>query len=289
MPTRRTFIKQTSLFTAGLLTNPEAWMPKKRPIGVQLYTLRVEMGKDPKGTLKQVAGLGYKQVETFGYSAGKWFGLSVSDLAATLKEHGLTSPSGHTFPGSMFLKAGWEDGWKTAVQDAKALGQEFIVIPWLEPEFRTKADNYKRIAEGLNKAGALCKDAGIKLAYHNHDFEFVPVEGQSGFNTLAKTTDPELVCFELDLYWAVKAGHDPLQLFATHPGRFPLWHVKDMDKTDKKFFTEVGNGSINFAAIFNKAGQSGMKYFFVEQDVCPGPPLESIRKSIAYLQQHIIK
>ena len=288
MPSRRHFIKQSSFLTAGFLMDKEELFRKKKPVGVQLYTLRNEMAKDPRGTLEKVAKLGFKQVETFGYDNGKWFGFTPAELAKILKDNGLTSPSGHVFSGSLFLRNDWENNWMRAVEDAKAIDQQFIVIPWLEEEHR-KAENYKRIAEGLNKAGAISNKASLTLAYHNHDFEFETVNGTTGFDTLSKETDPKLVCFELDIYWAVKANRDPVSLFKQHPKRFPLWHVKDMDETEKKFFTEVGNGVIDFSAIFKKANQSGMKYFFVEQDECPGPPLESIEKSIKYLQQNIVK
>jgi sugar phosphate isomerase/epimerase len=288
MPSRRDFIRQSSVLSAAFLLNDPDWARKKRPVGVQLYTLRNDMGKDPRGTLEKVAQLGYKQVEPFGYGNRKWFGFTPAEFATVLKNDGLTAPSGHVFSGSLFLKEGWEDNWKAAVEDAKTIGQEYIVIPWLEEQNR-KPENFKRIAEGLNKAGEISKKSSLTTAYHNHDFEFVEVDGQTGFDTLVKGTDPKLVCFELDIYWAVRANRDPQSLFQQHPKRFPLWHVKDMDKTEKKFFTEVGNGVIDFPAIFKKANQSGMKYFFVEQDVCPGPPLDSIAKSIAYLKQNIVK
>lgn len=285
--TRRDFIKQSSLLAAGLFLPKDDFF-KKKPVGVQLYTLRAEIGKDPKGTLARVAQLGYKQVETFGYGNRKWFGLTAAELKSVLKDNGLTSPSGHTFPGSFFLKDGWQDQWKVAVEDSKALGQDYITIPWLEDAYRNSADNYKKIAEGLNKAGEMAHQGGIKLAYHNHDFEFATVDGQTGFDILTKGTDKKLVQFELDLYWAVKAGLDPVKLFEQHPGRIVMWHVKDMDKTEKKFFTEVGNGSIDFKRIFANAKKSGMKYFFVEQDVCPGSPFDSIAKSINYLNNSIL-
>jgi sugar phosphate isomerase/epimerase len=290
MPNRRDFLKQGSLLTAGLLINKEEWFRKERPIGVQLYTVRADIAKDPRGVLEKIAKLGYKQVETFGYDEKrKWFGLNSSELSAVLKNNGLTSPAGHTYRGSLFLKDGWEDTWKNAMEDSKAIGQEYIVIPWLEPENRNGIDNYKKIAAGVNKAGEMCKTAGLKLAYHNHDFEFEQQGGQTGFETLMKETDPKLVNFELDIYWAVKAGHDPIALFKQYPGRFAMWHIKDMDNTAEKKFTEVGNGVIDFASIFKHDKESGMKYFFVEQDVCPGPPLESIEKSITYLKKNIVK
>jgi len=286
MPTtRRDFIRQSSVLTAGFLLKKDEWFKGQTKIGLQLYTLRNEMAKDPKDTLAKVASQGYKTVETFGYNDHKWFGLTAAELLATLKSHGLTSPSGHTFPASIFLQSGWEEKWKPAVEDAKAIGQEYIVIPWLEEQYRKSADNFKKIATSLNKAGEVCKKLGMKLAYHNHDFEFAPVEGQTGFDIYLKETDPKLVSFELDIYWATKAGKDPIALFQKYPGRFAMWHVKDMDNTPKKFFTEVGNGIIDYKKIFNYAKQSGMKYFFVEQDVCPGPPLESTAKSAAYLRK----
>ena len=289
MSTRRDFLRQSSLLSAALFIPAESWFAVQKKIGLQLFTLRNEMSKDARGTLAKVAAQGYKMVETFGYNQGKWFGLTGPELLATLKGHGLTTPSGHTMLASTFLQSGWEDSWKACVHDSKAIGQEYVVIPWMEEQYRNKADNYKKIADGLNKAGEICKRTGIKLAYHNHDFEFATVDGETGFDIYIKRTDPKLVSLELDIYWATKAGKDPIALFKKYPGRFPLWHVKDMDNTPKQFFTEVGNGIINYKKIFDYAAESGMKYFFVEQDQCPGDPLESTAKSIAYLKKNIVK
>ena len=289
MPTRRDFLKQSSLLTASLIISKEDWFFEPQKIGLQLYTLRNEMGKDAKGTLAKVAAQGYKTVETFGYGNGKWFGMNAAELRAELKSLGLTTPSGHTFPASVFLSSGWEEKWKPAVADAKAVGQEYIVVPWMEEQYRTDINNFKKLAAVLNKAAEICKQAGIKLAYHNHDFEFAPLAGTNGFDVLLKDTDPKLVFFEMDIYWVSKAGKDPLAFFSKYPGRFAMWHVKDMDNTPQKNFTEVGSGVINYKKIFNYAKQSGMKYFFVEQDQCPGAPLDSTAKSIAYLKKNIIK
>jgi sugar phosphate isomerase/epimerase len=288
MTNRRDFLKQTGLLSTGLLLSKEEWFRKKQPIGVQLYTVRSDMSKDPQGTLQKVAQLGYKLVETFGYNNRKWFGFTAPEFSQILKDNGLTSPSGHTLLASVFLRDNWQDSWKIAVEDAKSIGQQFIVIPWMEEQYR-KPENFKRIGVALNTAGEIARNAGLTLAYHNHDFEFEEINGERGFDILIKETDPKLVCFELDIYWAVKANQAPLTLFQQHPKRFPLWHVKDMDKTEKRFFTEVGNGVIDFPAIFKKANESGMKYFFVEQDETPGPALESLAKSIQYLQQHLVK
>lgn len=290
MSSRRDFIKQGSLLTAGFFVSKDEFFKKKHtPIGVQLYTLRGDLGKDARGTIARVAQLGYKRVETFAYNQGKWFGMTATEFRDVLKQNGLESPSGHTFPAGVFLKDGWEDGWKKAVEDSKTLGQDYIVIPWLEETHRKSIDNFKKIAAGLNKAAEMAKAGGLNFAYHNHDFEFANVEGQVPFDVFIKETDANLVKFELDIYWAVRAGRNPLDLFAQHPGRFALWHVKDMDATEKKMFTEVGNGVIDFKPIFAKAKQSGMKYFYVEQDICPGAPMDSIAKSIDYLRKNIVK
>jgi sugar phosphate isomerase/epimerase len=287
MSSRREFIKQSSLLTAGFFLPNDTFFQSKNRIGLQLYTLRSTISKDPKSVLAQVAKLGYKQVETFGYNKGKWFGLSVAELKEVLKQNGLSSPSGHTYPGETFIKEGWEENWKSAVADSKALGQEYIVVPYLNDSFRT-IDNYKKIAAGLNKAGEIAKAAGSKIAYHNHDFEFKEIDGEKGIDILLRDTDPALVQFELDIYWAVKAGHQPIDLFKKTPGRYSMWHIKDIDKTEKRFFTEVGNGSIDWKPIFAAAKTSGMKYFFVEQDVTPGDPIESVTKSIDYLKKSVL-
>ena len=288
MPSRRDFIKQSSLFTAGLMIGPSEIFKVKKSVGVQLYTLRNDIAKDPKGTIQKVAALGYKEVETFGYRDGKFFGMSPSEFKSFLKSVDLKSPSGHYVPGGFFMAENWQEKWKPLVADAKTVGQEYVTIPYLEDTYRKSADQYKTLAEKLNEAAKITKDAGLKLAYHNHDFEFKDLGGQSGFDILLKETDPKLVDFELDLFWAVKAGHNPVDLFKASPGRYAMWHVKDMDNSEKKTFTEVGNGTIDFKTIFANEKVSGMKYYFVEQDVCPGPPVESISKSIDYIRKNLL-
>ncbi|MES1221669.1 MAG: sugar phosphate isomerase/epimerase, partial [Bacteroidota bacterium] len=133
-----------------------------------------------------------------------------------------------------------------------------------------------------------CKAAGIQFCYHNHDFEFEQEDGKYKYDVLLNETDPALVKMEMDLYWVSKAGQDPIKLFEKHPGRFPLWHLKDMDGTADHAFTEVGNGTIDFKKIFTHAGKAGMKYFFVEQDKCPGSPFDSITKSIGYIKKNLV-
>jgi sugar phosphate isomerase/epimerase len=294
MISRRKMIKSLAGFTAGSFLLDSAFATaKKAPhaIGLQLYTLRNEIGKDATGTLKKVSDLGFKEVENFGYN-GKFFGMSADVYRATLNGFGLSAPSGHYMYGNFGNKqipGTILTGWDKAVEDAAALGQKYMVVAYLMPDERKSLDDYKKIAADLNKAGETCKKAGIQLCYHNHDFEFQAMDGSLPFDILMSQTDSNLIKVELDLYWAVKANHQPLDLFKKYPKRIELWHVKDMDNTDKKFFTEVGNGTIDFASIFKAHKKSGMKHFFVEQDQCPGSPFVSIEKSIGYIKGNLVK
>lgn len=237
------------------------------------------MGKDPDGTLRKVADIGYKEVESFGYSDGKFFGKTPQDYAALLKDLGLSAPSGHYMTGNVMMKGegSLTNNWKRAVDDAAAIGQQYMVCAYLFPDERKKLDDYKQFADLFNKSAEVCKAAGIQFVYHNHDFEFQPLDGQVPYDLLLSRTDPKLVQMELDLYWATFAGQDPVALFQKHPGRFPLWHVKDMAKTPEREFAEVGTGSINFQRIFDARKTAGLTHYFVEQDVAKQhPPLEAI-------------
>jgi len=294
MITRRSLLKQIGLFTAGtvLIKDANAFsFAGNKKVGVQLYTVRDQIAKDAKGTLRKIAGLGFKEVENFGYN-GKFFGMEPAEYKALLSELKMKAISGHYMYGNFGNKkipGTILNGWDQAVTDAAAIGQKYMVVAYLLPEERTSINDYKKIAAELNIAGKKCKDAGIQLCYHNHDFEFQEIDGQIPFDILTKETDPSLVKIELDLYWVMKAGKDPIELFNQHKGRIALWHVKDMDKTESKNFTEVGNGVIDFTTIFKNAELSGMKHFFVEQDVCPGSPFDSIKMSIDYIKSNLIK
>ncbi|MBD0352812.1 MAG: sugar phosphate isomerase/epimerase [Flavisolibacter sp.] len=267
---------------------------KTKYIGLQLYTVRDAMQKDPAGTLARVAQIGYNSVEAATYTGTqKFYGMTAKEFAALLRKNGLIVPSSHYRLGEektngMPVKGTMLYDWDKAVDDAAAVGIKYMVCAYLSESERGGLDHYKYVAEQLNKAAEKCRKAGIQLCYHNHDFEFAPQNGKLPYDILLNETDKNLVKIELDLYWATKAGHDPITLFNQHPGRFPLWHVKDMDNTAKKAFTEVGNGVIDFKKIFANAEKSGMKYFFVEQDITPGSPFDSITKSINYIKKNLI-
>ncbi|SOD82496.1 sugar phosphate isomerase/epimerase family protein [Spirosoma fluviale] len=281
--TRQQFLKLGALATSAVfLPQLDAFAASSKKVGLQLYTLRDLMAKDPEGTLRKVAQIGYKEVEPFGYSDGKFFGKTPKEFAALIKELGMTVPSGHYMTGKTMpkMKGTLTNDWKRAVDDAAAIGQKYMVCAYLFPEERTKLDEYKAFADLFNKSAEVCKAAGIQFCYHNHDFEFQELGGKIPYDVITSGTDKNLVKLELDLYWATRANQDPVALFKKHPGRFPLWHVKDMEKTPEKAFAPVGTGSIDFQRIFDAKKTAGMTHYFVEQDVCKLPPLESIAISI---------
>lgn len=294
MPSRRLFIKSASLLTTGLVLKPASLLAAKGPIGLQLYTVREAMQKDPAATLARVAQLGYRSVEGASYVGSELFyGMKPADFSKQLKKDGLIMPSSHYRLGEdkekgQDVKGTLLHNWDKAVDDAAAVGVKYMVCAWLSEQERGSIDHYKYIAEQLNKAGQRCKKAGIQLCYHNHDFEFDAQGGALPYDVLLNHTDKNLVKMEMDIYWVSKANKDPFTLFNQHPGRFPLWHVKDMDKTPARSFTEVGNGVIDFKKIFAQADKAGLKYFFVEQDQTPGDPFDSITKSVGYIKKNLM-
>lgn len=272
---------------------PSEIKSKKPLIGLQLYTVRDAMDKDPKAALAHVAKVGYNSVEGATYTADeKFYGMSPSEFKKVLKENGLVMYSSHYRLGEDLDKGQAVKGtilhdWHRAIDDAAELGLKYMVCAWLSPTERGSLDHYKKIANDLNVAGEQCKKAGIQLCYHNHDFEFEKQDGKYPYDILL-ATDKDLVKMEMDLYWIKKAGQNPMTLFKDHPGRFPLWHVKDMDNTPQQNFTEVGSGVINFKEIFKYKDLAGMKYFYVEQDKTPGDPFVSIAKSYAYIKKNLM-
>ncbi|MCW3090643.1 MAG: sugar phosphate isomerase/epimerase [Ferruginibacter sp.] len=294
MPSRRSFIKSASLLATGAIIKPHMPNFKKHIIGLQLYTVRDAMQKDPAGTLSRVAAMGYNSVEGATYTGTEnFYGMDAAAFAALLKQNGLIMPSSHYRLGEEKNKGEIVKGtilhnWDAAVDNAAAVGIKYMVCAYLSEQERGAIDHYKYIAEQLNKAGERCKTSGIQLCYHNHDFEFANQDGTLPYDILLNSTDKDLVKMEVDLYWVRKAGKDPVELIKQHPGRFPLWHVKDMDNTPQKAFTEVGNGTIDFKKIFKEAKKAGLKYFFVEQDKTPADPFVSIQKSITYIKGNLL-
>jgi sugar phosphate isomerase/epimerase len=294
MTTRRSFLKTSAVLTAGLLAAPNLFAYDKKIIGLQLYTVRDAMAADPVAALAKVAKLGYTSVEGATYTGTELFyGMTPKAFKEVLKQDGLIMPSAHYRLGEEQVNGASQKGtilndWKKAVDDAAEAGVQYMVCAYLSQSERGDLDHYKAVANMLDIAGDTCKQAGIQLCYHNHDFEFVQQDGKYPYETLLTNTDAGLVKMEMDLYWTTKAGQDPIALFNKYPGRFPLLHVKDMDKTPEKKFTEVGNGVIDFKKILDNSKKGGMKYFFVEQDVCPGDPFDSINQSITYIKKNLV-
>ena len=280
--TRRTFLGQMAMSTLIPAVGRAAEQRIER-LGLQLYTVRTEMAKDFEGTLAKVAAAGYQEVEFAGY-----FDQDPKKVRAILDRHKLTAPSAHIDYATVETKLG------QAIENAHAIGHQFLVNPWLDEEMRKQPDIWQRIGATFNKAGEACKKAGIQFAYHNHHFEFVPVNGVMPFDLLLKECDPNLVKIELDLCWITVAQKDPLTYFQRNPGRFPLVHVKGLKKVPEgqapvpfdqaiPNITDVGtNDVIDWKRILAKSSQAGIRHYFVEHDQ-PASPFDSIRASAAYL------
>ncbi|MEO1055230.1 MAG: sugar phosphate isomerase/epimerase [Bacteroidota bacterium] len=256
-------------------------------IGVQIYTLRNELAENVEQTLEKVASIGYNYFESYMLNGVHNLGYSVKDFASLLKSLNLKMISAHVNTGQTdpSQEGTLVNGFEQVAENAAELGQKFIVCPYLTNEERQTIDDYKRLCDILNKCGEICKKNGLQFGYHNHDFEFETLEGEVPFDVIAANTDKDLVKFELDLYWVRKAGKDILTYFEKYPGRYPLWHVKDMEDSEEQFFAEVGSGVIDFKKIFQASEVSGMEYFFVEQDQTRKTPFESITISYNYLKQ----
>lgn len=282
---RRDFLSQAGMLGAGVLLIPGADVLFHREAGLQLYTLG-DLRKDIYTAMEKVRAAGYSLVETSGYTGkDKFWGLNAQEFRKLLSHNGLKSPSGLY---GIDLKGSLDD-LKNFMDAAAAVGQRYVVVPWLFEEWRRSADDYRRIAGKLNEAGELLRKRGMRLAYHNHDFEFKDFGGQTGYEILLKETDPQLVKMEMDIYWVVRGGADPLDLFRRYPGRFALWHVKDMDKTDPARNTEIGTGSIDYRKIFAAAVSAGLDYPFVEQESFTKDPYKSIAESAAYMKSELLK
>ena len=259
---RREFLGTASAIALGAVLPPAcrtARGAKIEKIGIQLYTVRDQMKADFEGTLAHIAEIGYKEVEFAGY-----FDHTPADVRAILDRHGLAAPSTHIGLGEL-------DDWKKALDTAKAIGHEYVVVPWVPQEKRLTLDGWKNVASVFNRAAQMTKDAGMQFAYHNHDFEFPKMDGQVPYDVLLQSTDAKLVQLEIDLYWITKGGQDPLTYFARWPGRIPLVHVKDGGAAPEYKMADVGQGKIDWKRIFAKRDQAGIKHFFVEHDQPPQP------------------
>jgi sugar phosphate isomerase/epimerase len=272
---RRDFLAATSLTLA--MPSWRRFAPpldKLALIGLGLYTVRNELQRDFAGTLRQVAAIGYREVEFAGY-----YGRSPGEIRSALAAAGLSAPSAQVASSELRL------AWAARVEQARAIGHRYLVCGWVPPSERRSLADWRSLATLLNAVGQAAHHTEMQLAYHNHDFEFVPVDGRAPYDLLLELTDPSLVQLELDVYWARKGGRDPLSLFARWPGRFPLLHLKDMAPGPRGEFTELGRGVIDFRPILAHGRAAGVRHVFVEQDEGKAPPLERARIGYDHLKQ----
>lgn len=292
MNDRRRFLKLAggialgTLFAdAGCNTNKVAGstdLPDIKDIdefGIQLYTLRDDMPKNPMGVLKQLSSFGYKQIESYEGQQGMFWGMSNTDFKKYMDDLGMKVVSSHCNMNIDFEKKAAE---------AAEIGMKYLICPWIGPQ--KTLDDFKKFAQQFNKCGEICKKEGIRFAYHNHDYSFKLLEGQLPQDVMMNETDPALVDFEMDIYWVVTGGHDPEEWLKKYTNRFRLSHVKDRSKTpgpdNGKNTVDLGTGSINFKKVLKTAIENGMKYFIVEQEFYPnGTPLDAVKADAEYMKK----
>jgi sugar phosphate isomerase/epimerase len=273
MKKRRDFLKDIGMLAAGSFFLPSFAIAQKKVKnpGIQLYTFRDEMLRDARGTLKQIAALGIKQIESASSSKGYYYGLSPKEMKQVCNDLGMTLRSGHV---------ALNNKWQETMNEAAESGQEYLICSSLPGKGQT-VDNYKRVADAFNKAGEECRKLNLKFGYHNHNYEFQEEKGEVLYDILLKNSDPDLVHMELDLGWVVASGKDPFEYFKNFSGRFPLWHLKDMSGQHS---TEFGKGRLDIVRLLKSSEQSGLKYFFIEQEDYTSTPLESMKYNMEYLK-----
>jgi sugar phosphate isomerase/epimerase len=286
---RREFIKLSSTLASGIaLTNITAQLSgctasnkgnsNNQNFGIQLYTLRDDMPKDPKGVLKQLASFGYTQIESFEGPKGMFWGMSNLEFKKYLDELRMKLVSSHTDINKDFeRKAG----------EAAAVGMDYLICPWLGPQ--KSLDFFKKAAQKFNECGQICKKNGIRFAYHNHDYSFKPVEGQLPQDVMMMETDKDLVDYEMDIYWVITAGRNPIEWINKYPNRFKLFHIKDRQKnaslSESNASTTVGTGMIDFPSIVKRANEEGKKFYIVEQERYDGTtPLKAAKDGANYMK-----
>jgi sugar phosphate isomerase/epimerase len=289
---RRKLLKLGGNLAAGIALAPLACklMPKETKdaadaakgldnFGLQLYTLRDDMPKDPKAILKQVASYGYKQIESYEGPQGMFWGMSNTDFKKYMDDLGMSIVASHCDMNKDFEKKAAE---------AAAIGMKYLICPWLGPQ--KTLDDYKKYAAEFNKKGEICKKNGIRFAYHNHDYSFKLLEGTMPQQLLMHNTDAELVDFEMDIYWVVTAGEEPGWWIKKYPNRFRLCHVKDRSKTpvtdNGKNSVDLGAGVIDFTKVLKTAKANGMEYFIVEQEAYTNTtPLDAVKAGAEYMKK----
>jgi len=296
---RRSFLRNSALAVAATSLLPDdlfaSYFRKKKLTGIQLYSVRDDMKKDPSGTLKQLAAMGYKYVEHANYVDRKFYGYSAKDFKALLDGMGLKMLSGHT----RFDPQHWDEGkkefsdsWKWTVEDAATVGQQYVISPWLDESMRKTIDQMLRTMDVFNKNGELCKRSGMKFGYHNHDFEFSAVlDNKKVFDIIMQHTDPALVAQQLDIGNLYNGGAVAIAIVMQYPGRFELMHVKDEIKatsgSEKYESTILGEGIVNTKQVIDLGRKSGGTYqFIIEQESYQGKtPLDCAKADLEIMKK----
>jgi len=255
-----------------------AGTPSIPDFGLQLYSVRDIIGKDPKGVLKQIADLGYKKVESYAGDKGFLWGLTPKEFKAYMDELGMTIVSTH---------ADTTKGLEKAAAEAAEAGITYLLQPYIGPQ--KLLDEWKKRAEEFNKRGEICQKAGVKFGYHNHDYSFKDQDGKLPQEILLDNTDKSLVHFELDLMWIVAAGQDPVAHLKKYAGRYDLCHIKDLVSKPEPHSVDLGTGEIDFASLLKVGSDSGITQFIVEQEEYPGDVLTSIGNDAAYMKKLVFK
>jgi len=266
-----------AVFVAGGIVSCTPPKPAKE-VGLQLWSVKDDMKTDAKGTIEKVGAMGYQFIEAAGYGDGKFYGIEPAEFKTLVETNKMTFFASHTGQG-LPDSTKWVETmawWDTCIAAHKAAGVSYIVQPWMGKEAYASLDTLKQYCDYFNAVGEKCNAAGIRFGYHNHDGEFKDLEGQIMYDFMLQNTDPAKVMFEMDLFWITKGGKNPVDYFNAYPGRFELWHVKDQ--------AEVGAGPMDFKPIFENAATSGMKKIIVEVEEYNFTPIESVQKSLEFLQ-----
>ncbi len=251
-----------------------------RKTGLALYTIRDAMSQSPSKALSEAAAVGYDWVEAADHNDRKFYGLKPSEYGRLVKKSGMSPLSSHS--------AVRPDNYLQMIEDVAEAGMKYLMLPSLPEEWKSSIDGYQRAADFFNKAGEKCKKSGLKFGFHNHQEEFKEINGRVLYDILLEKTEPGLVIFEMDLAWITAAGKDPIAYFKKYPGRFEVWHMKDL--TPEKKDATLGEGIIDFKPILAQARTAGMRYWFLEQDDCrTHTPMESIAISRTYYLEKLLK
>ncbi len=289
---RRTFLHRTATAAPALLSLPAiSWASKPRyKLGLQLYTVRDAMAEDPLKTLKYLKELGYEDFEIYGFNpeTETIYGMPATELKEALDDLGLSVSSGH-YGFSDYFDAPWDQlqGFvDQCILAARQLDSAYITWPKVDAS-RRNAEDFRRLAEKLNSIGEQVKDAGLGFAYHNFGYEFEDWGGTTGYEILLRDTEPDLVKMEMDMYWVVHSGRSPKELVKMAPGRYVMWHIKDMDKQTRDY-TELGNGSIDYTRLLPDPDESGLEYYYLEQGGnFANSSLDSVATSLKYFKKHL--